>query len=172
MGQKSTKLLSKKKKHAHKYSDDDGDDAAILKASRTNDTHDDDSGEHSPLMMDSLAPPPYGSDDDDPLLQQRTHNNPNPATVKAKDAWKKLRHRVDQGDVLLLSPQTAGGGNDSRHRRSRSATHRRRNEALTEIQSTMEYSAPQCLVAVLLYIGVAVCVYSFVFENMTVIDAM
>ena len=109
----------------------------------------------------------------DPLLGAGGRANESRASSKARVAWEKLANRIEAGDTLLMSHI----GGDERlsnmaHHRGQSFHHRKRNQALTEIQSSLDYTLPQCLLAVLLYVAVAVVVYRFVFDNMTVIDAM
>jgi hypothetical protein len=138
-------------------SNNDDDDA--VKASQTADTVTDESDESSPLLKMKTRRRQHGGED----------ANDGGGQGSAKSAWRDLSSRVETGEFLLLGK--AAAGDPSKH--SSRARHEDKREAtIRDIRSYLEFSLSQCLAAVLLYIALAVVVYHFLFENMTVIDAM
>lgn len=148
----------------------------------TNNNHSILANEHTPLQ----APHSYG-DEEDPLTarqrqQQQEHEEEESAkaTHRAKEAWKKARQCLQQGDFLIMkkkatnqsSMSSSASPSSSNGKDMNSDRHTMRDNAVREIQSTMDFTLTQCLWAVLIYLGIAVLVYRFLFHRMTIIDAM
>lgn len=80
-------------------------------------------------------------------------------TAKAK--WRGLAKKVDQGEFLLHRPESL----------SSKSTDEKRKEAEQEIRSGLEFSLTQCIVAILLYIMIAVIAFSFIFDHWSIVDS-
>jgi len=98
--------------------------------------------------------------------------NTSQASDKAQSRWKKICNKVDTGELLLMGPQHQSEREQSSIHRDRSLAQQLRSKAVEEMQAALDFSVWQCLLAVVLYVAVAVVVYSFIFDNMTIIDAM
>jgi len=125
-------------------------------------------------IVDYLLLNRHDSNDDNDNDIENNQNNYNTPGTKARQRWAKLSEKVETGEVLLMASSSSNNNNNANgnQQQQRSLTQSLRAKALQEIQGSLDFSLSQCLVAVFLYIAIAVFVYSFVFDKMTVIDAM
>lgn len=169
-----------------------------IRPSRSSETFDTRSDDHTPLA--SINPQQqqqqhethskYGSDQESIIhhLIQRSSNdlgvgvdvdvlanaNTPQASDQAQSRWKKISAKVDTGELLLMGhhQQHQQQQRESSIHQDRTLAQQLRSKAVEEMQSALDFSLWHCLLAVLLYVAVAVVVYSFIFDNMTIIDAM
>ena len=119
----------------------------------------------------------YDSSDDnpssarDPLIEPLTSRQARRS--RARNGWKRVSDHVIGGDVLLHSTFSGGGvgGNDDQD-----ATLTTREEMVQDMQdkirNSLEFSTMHCLIAISVYLGLAVLAFSFVFDRWTVVDSM
>lgn len=115
----------------------------------------------------------FWNDDDDnnSLLEHPEENPPRlQARQRARDAWRRIAGEVRSGDMLLradaMDPHRMSSNKISVDERER-----QRRQALEWIRKGVEFNLMQCIVAVLLYIVIAIGAFSFVFHEWTIIDS-
>lgn len=82
--------------------------------------------------------------------------------TRATASWKKIQQHVQSGEHLLAATATDAGTD----RMSR------RLQAQDAIRSNLDFSLTQCVLAICLYIGVAVVAFSVVFGDWTIVDSV
>jgi hypothetical protein len=108
-----------------------------------------------------------GSNIDSPYHHQNYQHRQQYADpeIGKKDYWKILREKVKRGDLLLHG---MGGDNLVDHtRKTESTTHQHEHnlqEAIEEIRKGMEFGLWHCLVAIVVYLGIAVACFNTIFE--------
>lgn len=97
----------------------------------------------------------------DPLIPKES----SPQKRSGKALWEILRNRRDE-IIFMQHDQHEDDQESVASRKSRY-----QQEIVNEIRNALEFSLPQCLVAILVYLFIAVLAYSFVFEQWSIVDA-
>lgn len=145
--------------------------------------HQDIFNEDSPLLNMEEGRSSYlrQEEEDENNLQETTTN----AFPRGNPHWRRITQHVQSGDVLLqrlvqdksnFALRTKNNIFDSKgpswDEVDESERQRLREQVQANIRNGVEFSLQQCVVAMLLYIVVAVLAFSFVFDNWTVIDSI
>lgn len=115
----------------------------------------------------------HGANIDDPLMQQQQNDDVSLTnTGFGKETWKKIANKVNEGEFLLLS--SFGNPDDPNSTSDPTVTTReeKMRDMQNDIRNRLEFSATQCMIAIALYLSVAVMAFSFVFDHWTIVDSM
>jgi hypothetical protein len=92
------------------------------------------------------------------------------STSTNSKGWNNLKSHMNNGDLLLQLHSNCGRSSSNKEPiRSRSTL---RRLAFEEFQEGMNFSVPQCLMAIVSYVAVSIVLFSFVLEpQWTIIDS-
>lgn len=102
--------------------------------------------------------------ENDPLLTEAAQQEKAPPRNGAV-LWEILRNRRDE---VVFMPQHQDSDSESVAIRKT----RRQKEIVDEFRNALQFSLTHCLVAIFVYLMIAVLAYSFVFESWSIIDSM
>jgi hypothetical protein len=138
--------------------------------------------EETPLLeTNSATSPPYISFSKDKDNQSKHHPQAvssrvvsSAASGGGKKSWNKLKVRIHHGDLLLQdasqpAPSTTAASKNDKNKGDRASMVQ---QAMGEIRSGMEFSLTHCLIAIWIYLLLAIICYHTIFQpEWTIIDA-
>jgi voltage-gated potassium channel Kch len=123
----------------------------------------------------------YDNDEEDAETRAESARQHQATQLRAHKGWGRVTHEVTSGNLLLRTAMQRRSQQEGLLAPSELATledhdedgkERLRQKAQDLIRSGVQFTLPQCMAAMALYIGVAVVAFSFVFDHWTVIDSI
>lgn len=100
-----------------------------------------------------------------PLIGDNTHNSASSTTKQRSGAALWARARAHKDEIIV-----AQSSNEEESTEIRKSRHEQ--EIKNEFRNALEFRLWHCLVAIVVYLGIAILAYSFVFEQWTIIDSV